>query len=203
MKTEPSQQRSINKVNDILAATEVMIEKLPLEDITPTMIAKQAEITRTSLYHFFPSKYDIFDALATRYRTELEDEVIKFFDPNQRTDYRVAWTGVARVFSDFFNKKPAAAILLLGRKANRQIRYADGSGSHLFAKVLSRLMTQHTDLNRFPLQEPDTRDIFQIVLELLTATFSLGMRREGKISVVTREQAKEATLAYINSCLKP
>ncbi len=203
MKTEPSQQRSINKVNDILAATEVMIEKLPLEDITPTMIAKQAEITRTSLYHFFPSKYDIFDALATRYRTELEDEVIKFFDPNQRTDYRVAWTGVARVFSDFFNKKPAAAILLLGRKANRQIRYADGSGSHLFAKVLSRLMTQHTDLNRFPLQEPDTRDIFQIVLELLTATFSLGMRKEGKISVVTREQAKEATLAYINSCLKP
>ena len=202
MKTTPLQKRSINRVSEILTAAEELIQELPIDDITSTMIAKRANITRTSLYHFFPSKFDIYDALSKKYRSELKEEVIRFFDPDQQSDYREAWDGIAGVFSRFFNKNPTAAILLLGRQANRQIRYTDEAGSSGFANELSKLMREHTDLRTYAADLDASGDIFQIVLELLTATFAYGMRREGRISKKTREEAKVATLAYINTCLE-
>lgn len=202
MKTQPAQQRSIEKVADILAAAEELIIEMPLDDITSTMIAKRAGVTRTSLYHFFPSKFDIFDALSSQYREELRQKVIKYFDPDEHTDYRVAWDGVSGVFSRFFNRNPTASILLLGRKASRQIRYTDEAGTTTFAKELSRLMKEHTDLQAYAADFDRSGDLFQIVLELMTATFAFGVRREGRISKKTREEAKAATLAYIDSCLE-
>lgn len=202
MKTQPAQQRSIEKVADILAAAEELIIEMPLDDITSTMIAKRAGVTRTSLYHFFPSKFDIFDALSSQYREELREKVIKYFDPDEHTDYRVAWDGVSGVFSRFFNRNPTASILLLGRKASRQIRYTDEAGTTTFAKELSRLMKEHTDLQAYAADFDRSGDLFQIVLELMTATFAFGVRREGRISKKTREEAKAATLAYIDSCLE-
>lgn len=202
VKTQPAQQRSIEKVADILSATEELINEMPLDDITSTMIAKRAKVTRTSLYHFFPSKFDIFDALSSKYRDELRKKVTGYFDPKQHTDYRVAWDGISGVFSRFFNRNPTASILLLGRKASRQIRYTDEAGASTFATELSRLMNEHTDLQAYAEDLDKSGDVFQIVLELMTATFAFGVRREGRISKKTREEAKAATLAYINSCLE-
>ncbi len=202
MKTQPSQQRSRVKVAEILAAAEELINEMPLDDITSTMIAKRANVTRTSLYHFFPSKYDIFDALSAQYREELREKVNSYFDPDKHTDYRVAWDGISGVFSRFFNRNPTASILLLGRKSSRQIRYTDEAGASTFATELSRLMKEHTDLQAYAAEFDKSGDLFQIVLELMTATFAYGVRREGRISKKTREEAKAATLAYINSCLE-
>ena len=202
MKTTPSQQRSIERVAEILSAAEELITKMPLDDITLTMIAKHAGVTRTSLYHFFPSKFDIFDALSTRYHEELREKVIQYFDPDTQTDYRVAWDGISGVFSRFFNRNPTASILLLGRKASRQIRYTEEAGSSIFAKELSRLMKEHTDIQAYAAEFDKSGDLFQIVLELMTATFAFGVRREGRISKKTREKAKAATLAYIDACLE-
>lgn len=202
MKTTPSQQRSIERVADILAAAEELINEMPIDDITSTMIAKRASVTRTSLYHFFPSKFDIFDALSTKYREELREEVIKYFDPDQHTEYRIAWDGISGVFSRFFNSHPTASILLLGRKSSRQIRYTEEASASTFAKELSRLMREHTDLQAYAADFDKSGDLFQIVLELMTATFAYGVRREGRISKKTREEAKAATLAYIDSCLE-
>ncbi len=179
MKTKPSQQRSIDRVEEILSATEELILEMQLDDITSTMIAKRADVTRTSLYHFFPSKFDIFDALSTKYREQLREQVIEFFDPDRQTDYRVAWDGISGVFSRFFNKNPTASILLLGRKASRQIRYTEEAGTSTFAKDLSRLMKEHTDLQAYAADFDKSGDLFQIVLELRTATFAYGVRREG------------------------
>ena len=202
MKTIPTQERSVARVADILSAAEELIQELPIDDITSTMIARRAGVTSTSVYHFFPSKFDIYDALSKQYRAELKEEVIRFFDPDQRSDYRVAWDGISGVFTKFFNKNPTASILLLGRKASRQIRYTDEASSSRFARELSRLMREHTDLQSYAADLDASGDLFQVVLELLTATFAMGVRREGRITKKTREKAKEATLAYINSCLE-
>jgi AcrR family transcriptional regulator len=202
MKTKPLQERSKKRVDDILGAAEELIGEMPIDEITSTMIANRAKITRTSLYHFFPSKYDIFDALSTRYREQLHKEVIRYFDPAHDTNYRVAWDGISGVFSRFFNKNPTASILLLGRKASRQIRYTEEGASSELARELSNLMREHTDLKSIAADLDSSDDLFQIVLELLTATFAYGVRREGRITRKTREEAKTATLAYIDTCLR-
>lgn len=202
MKTQPSQKRSQKRVSDILKVTEQLIVEMPLEDITPTEIAKRAGMTRTSLYHFFPSKYEIFDALASQYYQELHDRVFTYFDPSERKDYRSAWAGISGIYAEFFNKKPAAATLLLGRKDAKQFSFTDTKSNSLVAYDLRQLMQNHTDLAEHAGRDVPSVDIFQIIFEVMTATFSFGMRREGRISKKISEEAKNASLAYIDARMR-
>ena len=203
MKTQPTQKRSRQRVAEILKVTEQLVLEMPLEDITPTEIAKRAGLTRTSLYHFFPSKYEIFDALATQYYEELQQRVLTFFDPDERKNYRLAWAGISGIYADYFNKQPAAAILLLGRKDAKQFSFTDTQSNSLVADDLRRLMKDYTDLPEHAGSSVPGVDIFQIIVELMTATFSFGMRKEGRISKKISEEAKNAALAYIDTRIRP
>ena len=202
MKTQPTQKRSQKRVAEILKITEQLILEMPLEDITPTEIAKRANLTRTSLYHFFPSKYEIFDALASQYYEEIQTHVMKFFNPAERKNYRLAWAGISGIFADFFNKRPAAAILLLGRKDAKQFSFSDTKSNSLVAYDLRRLMEDYTDLAEHSRSDVPSVDIFQIIVELMTATFSFGMRKEGRISKQISEEAKNVSLAYIDTRIR-
>ena len=111
MRKEPSQKRSTSKVEDILHAAEELLLKVSLDELTTTMIAERAGVTRTSMYHFFPSKIDVLDALTERYHDQLRQRILTFFDPRERKDYQQAWVGVSSVYKAFFDETPAAAIV--------------------------------------------------------------------------------------------
>ena len=202
MKTQPSQKRSEARVANILEVTEQLILDMPLEEITPTQIARRADITRTSLYHFFPSKFDIFDVLASKYYAEIQERVIEYFTPSERKDYREAWSGISCVYSRYFNDHPAAAILLLGRKDDKRIAYTDTRSHSEFAGDLSRLMEQYTDMPVQCIRKTAGADVFHIVVELFVATFSFGMRKDGRISKRIEEEAGKVSLSYIDARLR-
>ena len=106
MRNTPGQKRSQEKIEEVLQVAEQLLYEMALEDITPTLIADRANVTRTSLYHFFPSKFDIYNELARRYYQDIEEKVVEFFDPYSNKDYKEAWSGLAGVYRDYFNRKP-------------------------------------------------------------------------------------------------
>lgn len=202
MRKEPSQKRSTNKVEDILDAAEELLLERSIEDITLTLIAERAKVTRTSMYHFFPSKIDVLDALSERYYAILRTKVILFFDPRKREEYHQAWVGVSGVYKQFFDETPAAAILLLGRKGAKQAIFGDHESEEQLATDISQLMTRHTNLVELTKGEPPEPDFFQFVLSLMTSLFSAGVRKEGVISEKTEEEVRKATIAYMNVSIK-
>ncbi|MBY0510077.1 MAG: TetR/AcrR family transcriptional regulator [Rhodospirillaceae bacterium] len=64
---QPVQARTQRKVMQILEATAQLIEKMPLDDISTSDIAKAADITTGTVYRFFPHREAIFESLLTRY----------------------------------------------------------------------------------------------------------------------------------------
>ena len=173
-----------------------------MEDITTTMIAERAGVTRTSLYHLFESKIDVFDALTERYYGRLREEIIAFFDPNQRQDYHNAWVGVSGVYKSFFERTPAAAILLLGDKGAKQVIFADRNSEERLASDISQLMTRHTNVTEFTDGQPPAPDLFQFILKMMTSLLSAGIRSEGKITERVETVVNRTTIAYMDSSFK-
>ncbi|WP_411818358.1 TetR/AcrR family transcriptional regulator [Hyphococcus sp. DH-69] len=199
MRNEPSQKRSSNKVDEILKAAEELLVELPIEEITTTIIAERAGVTRTSMYHFFPSKLDVFDALTEKYHATLRQKLLNFFDPRTNEEYHQAWAGVAGVYKDFFEKTPSAAILLLGRKGAKQAIFGNDESEERLAEDISNLMARHTNFTEIAKRNPPEPDFFQFVLRIMTSLFSAGVRKDGRISERTEEEARRATIAYIDA----
>jgi AcrR family transcriptional regulator len=67
MRRQPQQNRSQERVNQILLAAEALFIEVGYEQTTTRAIAARAKVAVGSLYQFFPDKEAILRALATRY----------------------------------------------------------------------------------------------------------------------------------------
>lgn len=185
------------RIHEIIAATERLLLHADPEELTLTEIAKEAGLKRTLVYHFFPSKTDIFDAMAATYYDELKHRCITFFNPAARIDHRAAWGGVARIYAEFFEANPVAAKLILGSaEANRAVNTVARPGMS-FASLLSTLMTERTNLAYQDVDQAAFRDVFQVVIELMGTLFSFGIRKHGRITKKVLDEAGDFAATYV------
>jgi AcrR family transcriptional regulator len=63
----PRQDRGLQRVEQILDAAEALIAELGVEGTSTNAIAERAKTSMGSLYHFFPSKEALIEALARRF----------------------------------------------------------------------------------------------------------------------------------------
>ena len=99
---------------------------------------------------------------------------------------------------------PAASILLLGHKDAKQTIVLDNMSQAELIHNIGNLMTTKTTLKERLIGDignPDKggSDIFEVVLNMMTSLFSLGMRKEGKISKDTQSTAEKASIAFLDS----
>lgn len=69
-KREPRQERGQRRVEEILDATEALILEVGATACSVQELAKRSGASVGSIYHFFPTKEAIFDALRERYALE-------------------------------------------------------------------------------------------------------------------------------------
>ncbi len=67
----PAQDRGQRRVDEILDAAELVIAEVGVDQATTNAIAERAGSGMGSLYHFFPNKDAIVQALAERYTAEM------------------------------------------------------------------------------------------------------------------------------------
>jgi AcrR family transcriptional regulator len=76
----PMQPRSLQTIHRIVDAASSLLGRMPLEEVSTTRIAGEAEVSVGALYRFFPDKQSIIDAVAVRhvshFRQLLEREVM-------------------------------------------------------------------------------------------------------------------------------
>ena len=63
----PVQSRSFQTVMRIVDAASSLLRTTPLDDVTTTRIAAEADLSVGALYRFFPDKQSIIDAVAVRH----------------------------------------------------------------------------------------------------------------------------------------
>ncbi len=74
-KRAPQQQRALDRIEAIFAATEALLAEDGYEALTMVGIAARAGITHTSIYHYFKSLEAILAALVSRMMEDFDREV--------------------------------------------------------------------------------------------------------------------------------
>ncbi|WDE12707.1 TetR family transcriptional regulator [Thalassomonas haliotis] len=83
IRINPKQQRSQSRVSKILEIAGELLECRGLDAVTLSDIATQAEITRSSLYRYFPDKNAVIKALAQQHMDRLKQEFDCLFLPEK------------------------------------------------------------------------------------------------------------------------
>ena len=71
-RTQPVQKRAQERRNQILGVTAELLEEVGQDDLTTILVAKRAEVSVGTLYHYFPNKYAIMYALAEQWVGEMD-----------------------------------------------------------------------------------------------------------------------------------
>ncbi|MDG1495307.1 MAG: TetR/AcrR family transcriptional regulator [Porticoccaceae bacterium] len=72
----PIQKRALERRAQILGVTAELLEEVGQDDLTTILVAKRAEMSVGTLYHYFPNKYAILYALAEQWLGEI-DKVLR------------------------------------------------------------------------------------------------------------------------------
>ena len=71
-RSKPMQKRAQERRETILRVTALLLEEVGQDDLTTILVAKRADISVGTLYHYFPNKYAILYALGEQWLSEIE-----------------------------------------------------------------------------------------------------------------------------------
>lgn len=140
----PSQQRSRERVERMLAAASVLIAEQGSDAMRMGEVAERAGVSIGSLYQFFPDKRAIVWALAERYTAESQACIAAALaDVTDAEGLRRAFSELVDIYYGLFLAEPVMRDIWSGTQADkalRELELADSRASGAFlAAVLKRL----------------------------------------------------------------
>jgi AcrR family transcriptional regulator len=122
VRRKPVQGRSAGTVQQIFAATSALLGRMPLEDITTSLVAKEAGISVGGLYRFFPDKQSIIDAIAVRHMEDFKAALLRSVAKLALADGPTFLSRVIDAYVAFLDERPDFRTIALGRHVSAQAR---------------------------------------------------------------------------------
>jgi AcrR family transcriptional regulator len=122
VRRKPVQGRSAETVQQVLAATSALLTQTPLEDITTSLVAKEAGISVGGLYRFFPDKQSIIDAIAVRHMQDFKSTLLRSVAKLALADGPTFLNCVIDAYVAFLDERPDFRTIALGRHVSAQAR---------------------------------------------------------------------------------
>lgn len=127
----PVQGRSADTVQQIFAATSALLGRMSPDDITTSLVAKEAGISVGGLYRFFPDKQSIVDAIAVRHMEDFKSALLRSVAKFSFADGPTFLSRVIDAYVAFLDERPDFRTIALGRHVSEQARKSQtepGSG---------------------------------------------------------------------------
>jgi AcrR family transcriptional regulator len=122
VRRKPVQGRSAETVQQILAATSALLGRMPLDDITTSLVAKEAGISVGGLYRFYPDKQSIVDAIAVRHMEDFKATLLRSVAKLALADGPTFLSRVIDAYVAFLDERPDFRTIALGRHVSAQAR---------------------------------------------------------------------------------
>jgi AcrR family transcriptional regulator len=119
---KPVQGRSAGTVQQVFAATSALLGRMSVDDITTSLVAKEAGISVGGLYRFFPDKQSIIDAIAVRHMEEFKSALLRSVAQLAFADGPTFLSRVIDAYVAFLDERPDFRTLALGRHVSEQAR---------------------------------------------------------------------------------
>ena len=111
-RTEPQQQRSRDRVREILDATETLVTEVGYDGINTNLIAERAGMPVGTLYRYYSDKYGVFAAVAQRAFVDLESRWQELGQPDpDRITIEDYFDGIVDMMAGFWMDRKSAMLL--------------------------------------------------------------------------------------------
>jgi AcrR family transcriptional regulator len=190
---QPLQQRAKDRFERVLdAARELLLEK-GLSGFSIPELAARLEYSRATIYNFFPTPYAIFNELTRRYLAQFEQvlhsEAKRLVDASWQDGARA----LARVSARFYNRQPAACLLMLGGPITDESYRAQ----ELMIQRLG-LLVQRIFAVRGVQLPPGPPNVSLLAVEIATTCFRVSYLLHGRVTAEYQKEAGEAMIAYLS-----
>ncbi|MBU6437577.1 MAG: TetR/AcrR family transcriptional regulator [Betaproteobacteria bacterium] len=193
MPRAPAQERSQQRVELALQATERLLLRLGPEGTSIPEIAHESGVPRASLYQFFPSKYAVFSHLAEVHLTYVAALLAARAQKLKRRDWRTVIRLLINEASDYYDATPVAGMLVLGGPFSRAGYLSQVAAINRIGREVGATLAQLET----PLVLPKSPDAATLAVEIAFACMKFGYYRDSRISRPVRQQACNATVAYL------
>lgn len=170
---EPSQRRSIDRVQKILDVVAVLLERNGAEAITTNMIAQEAEIPIGSLYQYFPNKHAVLNAVGQRHLERVNQMLSEIFQSDLSGN---SWEDLIDLvidsFANFYLTEPGFAPLWSSMKQDPELIEIDRENNIKISENVSRILSQ------FQVDPAENKIISRIVVEVTDAILNRWIREQ-------------------------
>lgn len=189
----PKQDRSENRIRQMLATAEKLISERGLDAVTMTEIATVAGMSIGALYQYFPNKDAITSAMRTAYAQEMDRLWTEFLERQEVLDLQEFSNGIVDLMTTFISAHPA--YLVLFSSAVKSLR-TDAQREGLRLRFAEAFMQRNPALGK-----SDAMCIAQIALAVVKSL--IGVREQASATEKSKLEAemKAVLFAYLSARL--
>ena len=200
LKRQPSQVRSIERVQAILDAAADVLRTHEPEAVTVRDLADRADVPTGTLYQFFEDKDAVFQALAVRFLADmpsvLDAALARSAHGRRAGDWTSALEQVVVEYAAMVRRHPAIRRLWLSGSLDAATRRLEGSTDAAIAARLGAALNARAGTRRGTAAQ--WRTLVALVDGLLRFAFSLDPDGDR----VTLREARRAAVAYARTVLE-
>lgn len=141
LRRAPSQKRSRERVERMLAAASDVIAEQGSDAMRMGEVAERAGVSIGSLYQYFPDKGSIIRTLADRYNTLGRDCIeAELAGVSDAEGFRAAFGGLIDTYYQLFLAEPVMRDIWSGTQADKQLRDIDIVYGRVNGEILARAL---------------------------------------------------------------
>jgi AcrR family transcriptional regulator len=140
LRRPPIQRRSTERVERILEAAQRVLDREGAEALSTVRVAEEAGASIGSLYHWYPDKEAIAEALALRYWDELANLIEGVADETERGDVEAPIERTLEGLAAGFRARPGFLALWFGGLRTEGVRDATRPVRERAAVAIERLL---------------------------------------------------------------
>lgn len=199
--TKPKQERTQKRMERVLKTTEELLLAVGIEKISIPEIANASGVPRTSIYQFFPSKYDILRHIAMTHLNVLIHQLglsaVQVLTDNPKASIEqygeLLTARMIRSTAKFFNESEVASLIILSGPFTRQA-YLEYQVELKKVSEGVRKALEMIKVDNYVPQKPDT---LMILMELVFTCMKHGYYNDNYISEAIIQEAYRMAIGYL------
>jgi AcrR family transcriptional regulator len=195
----PVQERSRQRIADILSTTAVLVDELGPDDVTTTLIAQRLGVSVGSIYTYFDDRSAIFDAIVARSIAAHDEMVARIGLDGPSDDWFATADAIIDSLVAVYRTEPGFRSLWFSRHLSPDtlevMRRTD--------EAQARAALAHFTALGFDVDAANPLDAMRLYVGLVDKGLDLAFRLDpqGKPEVIT--ETKRVVRLYLGACLTP
>jgi AcrR family transcriptional regulator len=192
-----TQRRGAARRTQLIEAAVALLHTRELDEFSLELVARQAGIPLTSIYHFYPDKLALMMAVTGHYNEQLAGVLAKPYRLTSDSTWEDLWTAIVRRVIRWLKATPGAGRLLISGKMPPEVKLADRTYDRVHGALVESIIARHFELPA--LTERTT--IFYHAVEITDLLLQLSMIRSQRITPRMVNHALIASQAYLREFL--